>query len=1021
MTTWLLTHRRSLLMLVLVVALGGIAAAFRTPVALFPQVAFPRVVVAVEAGDHPAELMALEATTPLEQVLRAVPGVQRIRSVTSRGAVEISLSFGWDEDMAGALLSTESAVNQSLPRLPIGTAFSVRRMDPTVFPSLAYSLTSDSRSLVQIRTLAYDQLRTLLAKVPGVAAVDVLGGENAEWQVQLDIDRLRVLGLSIDDITSAVQKANVLTSVGRLQDLNKLALVMTDGGISDATQLADLVVRAGANGVIRLGEVGRIVPGVEPQWTRVTADGHDAVLVQVYQQPGGNTVAIAGTIRAMLAAGEAQLPADVHIANWYDQSELITGSAWSVVEAIAIGVALAAVVLLVFLRNLIITGIALIAVPTVLLATVLTLKLLGMSFNIMTLGGMAAAVGLIIDDAIVMVEHLVRRMRATRDGRPLTILREAASFTKPLAGSSLATVIIFIPLGFLSGLTGTFFKALSLTMAISLVWSFLVALTVVPLLAALLLRQRDAEQDEHGGLTRLIHNAYRGVMRPLLARPWLVLVLIVPLAWLGWSSYQRVGTGFMPTMDEGGFILDYRAAPGTSLAETDRLVRQLEQVLRSTPEVQTYSRRTGLQLGGGLTEANEGDLFVRLKPFPRRPSEEIMDDVRNRIEHQVPGLAIEMAQLMEDLIGDLIANPQPIEIVLQSEDPAALRHGAEAVAAAITKVAGVVDVNDGVNLAGDALQVVVDPERAALAGLDADTIAHALEAHLSGQVATKLQQGPRLVGVRVWTPPARRSVTPDVAAISIRNGAGRQISLLEVAHLETISGQPQIMHDDLGRALAVTGRIEQRDLGTVVHEIRTLLDAAGFLPAGVRYRFGGLYEQQQIAFADLGLTIGIAALLVLVLLVYLYERFRVAVAMMCTTALSVGGIFVGLRLTGTELNITALMGLTMVVGMVTEVAIIFYSECSEGPLDDTPAERLIRAGCSRMRPIAMTVLAAVFALLPLALGLGQGASMQQSLAIAIISGLVVQVVLVLVVLPALLCWWGANHSWWSDVKAPVVE
>jgi multidrug efflux pump subunit AcrB len=953
----------------------------------------------------------------LEQVLRAVPGVQRIRSVTSRGEVEISLSFGWDQDMAGALLSVESAINQVMPQLPTGSEFTVRRMDPTVFPSQAYSLTSDTRSLVEVRAFAYDQLRTLLAKVPGVAAVDVIGGEKAEWHILLDLDRLRVLNLSIDEVTAAVQHAHVLSAVGRLEDHRKLALVMVDGGITDAGRLAELVIRHGANGVIRLGDIARIASGTEPQWTRVTADGQDAVLVQVYQQPGGNTVAIASAIHALLAQGEVHVPAEIRIANWYDQSELITGSAWSVVEAIAIGIALAAVVLLVFLRNFTITAIALVAVPTVLLATVLTLKLLGMSFNIMTLGGMAAAVGLIIDDAIVMVEHLVRRIRATRDGSPRAILREAASFTKPLMGSSLATVIIFIPLGFLSGLTGAFFKALSLTMAISLVWSFLMALTVVPLLAALFLRQRDAEQDEHGALTRLVHATYTGLMRPLLSHPWLVLLLIVPLGWLGWSSYQRVGTGFMPTMDEGGFILDYRAAPGASLAETDRLVRQLEQVLRRTPEVQTYSRRTGIQLGGGLTEANEGDLFVRLKPFPRRSCESIMEDVRREIEQQVPGLDIEMAQLMEDLIGDLIANPQPIEIILQSENPDSLRTTAEAVAQAIATVPGVVDVNNGVNLAGDAVQVVVDAERAALEGLDAETIAHAVDAQFSGQVATRMQQGPRLVGVRVWTPPARRATTPDLAAMSIRAADGRQIPLTRVAHLELVSGQPHIMHDDLSRALAVTARIEQRDLGTVVREIRADLDKPGLLPPDVRYRFGGLYEQQQIAFADLGLTIGIAGLLVLLLLVWLYERFRVAIAMMCTTALSLGGIFIGLRLTGTDLNISALMGLTMVVGMVTEVAIIFYSECSEGPLDDTPAERLIRAGCSRMRPIAMTVLAAVFALTPLALGLGQGASMQQSLAIAIISGLLVQVVLVLVVLPALLCWWGADHRWWSDHTA----
>jgi multidrug efflux pump subunit AcrB len=473
MKPWLLAHQRSVLLLVAVVALGGMAAALRTPVALFPQVAFPRVVVSLEAGDQPAERMALEATTPLELALRAVPGVQHIRSTTSRGAVEISLTFSWQENMAGALLSTQAALNQVMAQLPTGSTFSVRRMDPTVFPCLAYSLTSDTRSLLEVRTSAYDRLRPILSTVPGVASVDVLGGERAEWQVHLDRERLQSFGLSIDEVAAAVQRTNVLSAVGRIEDLGKLALVMTDSAVTNAGELENFILRSTPTGVVRLRDVGRVVAGIEPQWTRVTADGHDAVLVQIYQQPGGNTVAIAAAIKNLISGDGIHLPNDIRVANWYDQSELITGSATSVIEAILFGVALAALVLMVFLRNVVITGIAVIAVPSVLLATVLILNLLGMSFNIMTLGGMAAAVGLIIDDAIVMVEHIVRRIRATRHGEALTILREAAGFTRPLLGSSLATIIIFIPLAFISGITGAFFKALSLTMAISLVWSLL--------------------------------------------------------------------------------------------------------------------------------------------------------------------------------------------------------------------------------------------------------------------------------------------------------------------------------------------------------------------------------------------------------------------------------------------------------------------------------------------------------------------------------------------------------------------
>ena len=456
--------------------------------------------------------------------------------------------------------------------------------------------------------------------------------------------------------------------------------------------------------MVRLQDIASVSRGTVPQWDRVTADGHDAVLVQVYQQPGGNTVSIDDQIKIKLAGLEQQLPVDIRIANWYDQSELIVSAASSVRDAIVIGVIFAALVLLFFLRNLKVMFIAAITVPVVLATTILLLSALHMSFNIMTLGGMAAAVALVVDDAVVMIEHIIRRLRGGSGHYRERVMAAAAEFTRPLAGSSASTIIIFTPLAFLSGVTGAFFKALSLTMAASLIISFIVAWLAVPLLSLHLLRQRDADQKESGWLMERLHNAYDSIMHRLLPKPWLILIMIVPLLAAGWLSYRHIGSGFMPEMDEGGFILDYVAPPGTSLTETDRLLRQVESILRSTPEVQTYSRRT---------EANQGDFFVRLKSRPRRPITEVMDEVRARVEHTVPGLEIELLQLMEDLIGDLTAVPQPIEIKLFSDDYGLLQTLAPRVAAAVSRGRGVVDVKDGIVYAGNALDIRVDREKAA--------------------------------------------------------------------------------------------------------------------------------------------------------------------------------------------------------------------------------------------------------------------------------------------------------------------
>ena len=1001
-TDWVQHHHRSILFLLSILGIGGLASSLSLPVSLFPKVDFPRVVVELDAGDRPAERMAIEVTWPIEEAVRAVPGVRSVRSATSRGSSEISINFDWGVDMVAGMLQVESAVGQAMASVPAGVSFDVRRMDPTVFPVLGYSLVSDQESLSSLRDIALYQVRPVLSTVTGVARVEVQGGAVEEYRVTVDPARLDSYGLTLADVADALSASNVIMAVGRMEENARLYLVLADTQFASFEQVGDTVLRTGKDGLVRLSDIATVSRGIEPQWTRVTADGHDAVLFQVYQQPGSNTVAIADEARAKLDVIEKTLPKDVRVANWYDQSELILTSADTTRDMVVIGVVLAALVLLLFLRNLRVTFIAAITVPMVLAATVLLLSVLGMSFNIMTLGGMAAAVGLIIDDAIVMIEHVIRRVRGMRGDHRGGVMTAAAEFTRPLAGSSASTIVIFAPLAFLSGVTGAFFKALSLTMAASLVISFLTAWLAVPILALHLLRPKDTEQEEAGAITRFFHRAYGGILRIALRFPVLILLLVVPLAYFGWTSYGAVGTGFMPPMDEGGFIIDTLSAPGTSLDETDRMVRQIGDILRHTPEVATYSRRTGLQLGGALTEANNGDFFVRLKPTPRRGIEEVMDDVRARIERSIPGLDIEMAQLMEDLIGDLTAVPQPIEIKLFSDDGKLLSDLAPKVADAIGSVPGVVDVFDGVVVAGDALEIRVDRTKAALEDMKPDDITSALGSFLDGVVTTSIRKGPKMVGVRVWIPREARGRRDEIARLRIRAPDGHVFPLSRVATIQVLTGQPEIMREDLKRMVAVTGRITGRDLGSTVRDVKAVLDRPGLLPPGVYYRLGGLYAQQQIAFRGL-LTVFVAAvLLVFVLLLFLYESYRVALSMMVTTLLAVAAVFTGLLLTGTDLDITAMMGMTMVVGIVTEVSIFYFSE--HQTLDpDLPAfDRLIRAGTNRMRPIAMTTFAAILALLPLALGLGRGAAMLRPLAIAIISGLVVQLPLVLTVLPGLM-------------------
>lgn len=996
--TWLRAHQRALLFLCALLTLGGVASVFRLPVALFPDVQFPRVVVSFDAGDRPAEQMMLQVTRPAEEAVRRVPGVRDVRSATSRGTADVSVSFDWGTDMRRAALELSSAVSQVLPTMPVGTTIDLRRMDPTVFPMLAYSLTSNTLSLPKLTDFASYQLRPMLSAVAGVANVSVIGGAQEEFHVDVDPLKLHHFGIPLQDVVKAVSAANVVSAVGRLEDHYKLFLVIGDTRLQDEQGIADVAIKSVGNAMVRVRDVGVVSRSTEPNWTSVTADGHQAVLLNIYQQPDGNTVQIADSIKQLLADYDPQLPPGVSIANWYDQSDLIHSSASSVRDAIVIGVILAGVVLFLFLRNARIMLVTLLIVPCVIAISVLLMNLCGMTFNIMTLGGIAAAVGLIIDDIIVMLEHLFRRIEESGStqlrARIDTATRE---FARPLMSSSAATLVIFAPLAFLSGISGAFFKALSLTMVIGLTVSFAATWFIVPLIAERLLKGSAVQQRHNGGLgTR-----YDRILSGALARPKWVLLGVLPLLLVGTLAFTSIGSGFMPSVDEGGFVLDFRSPPGTSLTESQRLLTQVEQILRDNPNIDTYSRRAGIQLGGGVTEAFEGDFFVRLKATGREPIEAVMDEIRSQLETTVPGLEVELLQLMEDLIGDLTSVPQPIEIKLYSDDAAALTTTAESVAAAIAKINGVVDINNGIHLAGDAIEVHVDRAAAAFLGLDADTVTKAVSDALAGSVATQIPTGPKMVGVRVWLPEDARNKEQKLAKLPIFAADGRIITLDRVASLQAVSGQPQIARENLKRMNAVTARISGRDLGSTISDLQQLLKRPGLLPPGMYYRLGGLYQQQQIAFHGLMIVLVAAIALVFFLLLFVFESFLTAAVILAMPLLSLPAVFLGLWVSGIELNISAMMGLTMIIGLVTEIAIFYFCEYESLPADTPLHQRLLLTGHNRARPIVMSALAAILTLLPLALAFGAGTAMQQPLAIAIISGLIVAVPLVLVVMPVL--------------------
>ncbi len=1008
---WLMRHRRSLVFLVMILALGGVLSISGLPVSLFPRTDFPRLRVSLAAGDQPAERMELLVTRPLELAVRSVPGVVAVYSTTSRGAAEIIVDFKWSTDTVKKKLQVEGAVNKALSQIPAGTTFDVERMETSLYPVTGYSLTSKSETPVALRNLAEYQLKPLLSSLPGVAHVEIQGGEIAEYHVDVDPNRLRQLGLSFADIARALAAQNVFQSVGRLQDHYQLYLTVADSRLRSVQDIRRVVVKTGNDGVVRLGDIAKVHPSVVPRWVSVKAAGRPAVLLNVYPQPGSSTIGIVDQVNAKLAANKALIPADVQLHQWYDQSDLVRASAISVRDAVLIGVAIAALVLLIFLRNWKMALVAAIVVPVILAITVLLLKALHQSFNIMTLGGMAAAIGLFIDDAVVVIEHLVRRMHETGSHAPATLLAAAMEFTQPLVGSSLSTLIIFVPLAFLGGVTGSFFAALSLTMAGGLIISFLVAWLVVPILAGWLLRPADVAMQRDGILARKFKAVYRWVMGRTLRTPWWLLLSLLLLLVAGFVGYRQTGSGFLPSQDEGGFVLDYLAPSGASLQETNRLLTQASAIITRDPAVQTWSLRTGTQLGGGITEANRGDYFIKLKPFPRPPIQTVMERIRRQVAEKVPELNIDTGQLMQDIVGDLTSQPQPVVIKLFGNSGGQLLTLAPKIAKRIAKIPGIVEVRDGIVVAGSSLDIRIDPTRAALKDMTPVDIRGQLTGYLHGLVATRIRNGVSFPGIRVWVPPEQRSRVEQVSNLLIRSPKGVLFPLREVATVKEITGQPEITRENLKRMVSVSARISGRDLGSTISAVRAALARPGVMPPGVHYQLGGLYQQQRQAFRGLIMVFMTALTLVFTLLLFLYESFCVALAIIVQPLLAICAVFLGLWLTGTELNITAMMGLTMIIGIVTEVAIFYFSEFQVLVKKMSFKRAVLQTGINRARPVALTALAFALALLPLALDVGQGAGMLAPLARAILFGLIVELPLVLIVMPSLYFWMSSRgHS-----------
>jgi CzcA family heavy metal efflux pump len=999
-------HAKAFLFTVILLAASGTAVVFRMPVSLFPDVTFPRIVVLGDNGEEPPERMMVEVTKPLEEVASSIPGVNVVRSITSRGSTEISIGLDWSANVQEVLQLLQGRIANVRNSLPATAAIQAEQMTVSVFPILGYSLTSDSLDLVRLRDIALYQVRPALLRVQGVARVEVTGGDTREFAVTVSPAKLAAYHLDARQVADAIAKANLVGSSGMVYNNYQMYLSLVSGLLHSIDDIKEVVVTA-QNGVpVRVADVADVSPSTADRIIRTTAHERDAVLINILKHPTGSTVQIGRDVNAEVAA--LSLPQGIRFENFYDQGDFIHGSIRGTRDSIAIGVVLAMIVLLLFLRSWRMTFVIMLVVPATIATTLLFLNAAGLTINIMTLGGMAAAVGLIIDDSIVVIEYVFTRL-AQRESKGAVGRETLAGAIAPslqelmpaILGSTASTIVIQIPLAFLGGVTGAFFASLSITMVIAMLTSFLLSISLAPLLASAFLRERDVERElERQARMSRVSVAYERVMRGLFRFRSLAIPAALCVLGLVYLLYDRVGSSFMPDMDEGTFVLDYATPAGTSLDETNRILSKVEEILLSTREVEAYSRRTGTQLGFFLTEPNTGDFLVKLRKERHRNIEKVIADVRQRVESSQPALRIEFGQLMMDVIGDLTNNPSPVEIKLFGENSALLEQKATEVRRLMEGVPGVVDAFNGVVVSGPAITARIDFQKAARAGFTAADVREELETIIRGRTESGIQKGEKLMPVRVRYPLQYHTDMEKIEGVLLVNAAGVAVPLRNIAQIERTTGQTEIHRERLRTMVAVTARISGRDLGHTIDDIKAVLGSRFVIPQGVTVEFGGVYQTQQESFRGLLLVAMAAFMLVFLVLLLEFGEFAVPLAIFVVNLLSLVGVFGALWLTDVTFNISSFVGVIMIIGIVAENAIFVMHAAAGFRAQGLAMEAaLIEAGKVRTRPILMTTLAAVLALFPLSLGVGAGSQMQQPLAIAVIGGFSVSSILLVFALP----------------------
>ena len=1008
MHKFLQSHKNPITVVLVFIIMGGLFAYSNIQSSLFPEITFPKIKIIADGGLQPVDKMMVFITRPLENAVKQIPDLKLIRSITSRGSCEISAFIDWKADVDLSKQRIESKISEIRNTLPANVSITVEKMNPSILPVMGYTLESHNKSPIELKQLAVYTIKPFLSQVNGVAEVRIIGGKTKEYWLQLNAQKMSSLSVTPDVITTALNATNFVKSNGYLSDYRYLYLSVTDATVHSINDLENIVISNNGKRIIYLKDIATIEIKEAVEFTKINANGRDGILVAVVKQPNSNLLAVSSSMEEKITELKKILPKDVTLQPYYVQADFVNESIKSVSDSLWIGLLLAIVVAILFLRSAKASATILIIIPVTLGLTLIVLYTIGYTFNIMTLGAIAAAIGLIIDDAIVVVEQIHRTHEEHPRETNSTLVRQAIHYLFPaMVGSSISTMVIFIPFVLMSGVAGAYFKVMTNTMIITLLCSFFVTWIGLPVVYLLLSKKRRHSPKQISAKEPKKLLTEHPIKKQLwvaffISRPYISFIMMAVLAWSVYFILPKLQTGFLPEMDEGSIVLDYNSPPGTSLEETDRMLREAEKLITKIPEVETYSRRTGTQMGFFITEPNTGDYLIQLKKKRTKTTDEVINEIRTQIAATQPSLRIDFGQVIGDILGDLTSSVQPVEIKVFGSDTKKLQVLSRQIDEAVSNVKGTVDVFNGIVIAGPSISVEPDFAKLAQFGVTPANLQYQLQTGLEGNIAGNIFEKEQVNDIRMIYPGSRKNSVADFSRLQIFLPNGKLKPITELAAVKVNAGDAEIQRQNLQSMGVITARLDNRDLGSAMKEIQSVIQRKINLPLGYHIEYGGAYADQQQSFKELLMILISASLLVFGVILFLFKEFKIALTILFIAVLGISGSYMALYFTNTALNVGSYTGLIMIVGIIGENSIFTFLQFKESLLQKSVDDSIIYSISTRLRPKLMTAIGAIIALMPLALGIGTGAQLHQPLAIAVIGGFIIALPLLLIVLPSML-------------------